>query len=302
MPTDPRRLAFLLAVHRAGGVLAAADLLHVTPSAVSQQIARLEAEEGFAVLDRGPRGVTLTPAGRVLADAAERIEAELIEARQAIVALGDGVSGRVAIGAFQTAIRAVVAPALAPLADRYPGVQLDVREYEPAEAVRKLRGGDLDLVVLERDSEMKNPAPRGSQDVMLLDEPWRLVIPAGMAAPEHVGDLARLTFVASDTGTAADRALQRVAHSLGTTIATVHSTYDFDTTLALVAAGQGVALLPALALEAMAVNDSLRIVRLPGLGERQLFVRHRSSRHEPGPAVRAVVEVMTEVASRLQLA
>ncbi|WP_245993074.1 LysR substrate-binding domain-containing protein [Xylanimonas allomyrinae] len=238
----------------------------------------------------------------MLAEAAERIEAELVEARQAIVALGDGVSGRVAIGAFQTAIRAVIAPALAPLAERYPGVQPDVREAEPAEAVRKLRAGDLDLVVLERDSEMNNPAPKGSRDVMLLDEPWRLVIPTLMAPPEHIGDLARLTFVASEAGTAADRALQRVARSLGTTIATVHSTYDFDTTLALVAAGQGVALLPALALDGIAGNDGLRVVRLPGLGERQLFVRHRATRHEPGPAVRAVLEIMIEVASRLQLA
>src|SRR5690606_14621207 len=126
MATDPRRLAFLLAVHRAGGVLAAADLLHVTPSAVSQQIARLEAEEGFAVLDRGPRGVTLTPAGRVLADVAERIEAELLEARQEIANLGEGVTGTVKVGAFQSAIRAVVAPLLGPLAEEHPGVTIDV--------------------------------------------------------------------------------------------------------------------------------------------------------------------------------
>ena len=302
MATDPRRLSFLLAVHRAGGVLAAADLLKVTPSAVSQQIARLEAEEGYPVMDRGPRGVTLTPAGRVLAEAAERIEAELVEARQAIAALGDGVSGRVAIGSFQTAIRAVVAPTLAMLAERYPGVVLDIREAEPAESVRKLRTGDLDVVILERDSENRDPAPKGSNDVILIDEPWRLVVPAGMAAPEQIEDLAKLTFVASEHGTAADRALQRLAKTLGSAIDTRHSTYDFDTTLALVAAGQGVALLPALALQGPGRTEGLRVVRLPGLGERQLFVRHRSSRHEPGPAVRAVVEVMTDVAGQLELA
>ncbi|QAY69569.1 LysR family transcriptional regulator [Xylanimonas protaetiae] len=302
MSTDPRRLAFLLAVHRAGGVLAAADLLGVTASAVSQQIARLEAEEGFPVLDRGPRGVTLTPAGRVLAEAAERIESELVEARQAIAALGDGVAGRVAIGAFQTAIRAVVAPALEPLAERYPAVILDVREHEPVESVRMLRAGDLDVVVLERDSENKNPAPAGSHDVPLVDEPWRLVVPAGIKPPTTLEDLGKLTIVAAADGTASHRALQRLSRTLGTQIRTRHASYDFDTMLALVAAGQGVAILPALALHGGALADNLQVVRLPGLGERQLFVRHRATRHEPSPAVRAVVEVMGEVAAQLELA
>src|SRR5690606_36099673 len=150
MAADPRRLAFLLAVHRAGGVLAAADLLHVTPSAVSQQIARLEAEEGISVLDRGPRDVSLTPAGRVLAEAAERIEAELIEARQAIAALGEEVSGKVVLGGFQSAIRAVVAPMLVGLAEQFPGVVVDVREHEPADSMRMLRAGDLDVILLEQ--------------------------------------------------------------------------------------------------------------------------------------------------------
>jgi DNA-binding transcriptional LysR family regulator len=302
MPTDPRRLSFLLAVHRAGGVLAAADLLGVTASAVSQQIARLEAEEGFAVLDRGPRGVTLTPAGRVLAEAAERIESELVEARQAIAALGDGVSGRVVVGSFQTAIRAVVAPAFSPIAERFPGVEVDVREHEPADSVRMLRAGDLDVVVLERDSENKNPAPSGSRDVPLLDEPWRLVVRAGTTAPEHLEDLSRLTFVGSQGGTASHRALQRLSRTLGTQLLTRHATYDFDTTLALIAAGQGVALLPALALQGNVLTDQLQVVRMPGLGERQLFVRHRASRHEPSPAVRAVVGIMGEAAARLDLA
>ncbi|WP_159793207.1 LysR family transcriptional regulator [Puerhibacterium puerhi] len=301
MPTDPRRLSFLLAVHRAGGVLAAAELLHVTPSAVSQQIARLEAEEGFPVLDRGPRGVTLTPAGRVLAEAAERIEAELVEAHQAIAALGEGVSGTVKIGSFQTAIRAVVAPALGELAERYPAVEISVMEHEPAEALRMLRAGDVDLVVLERDSDVDAPAPRGSHDVPLLDEPWRLIVPAGYPAPERVDDLADATFVAGEPGTASDRALQRLARTLGTTFTTRHSFYDFDTAIALVAAGQGVAMLPALALEADSV-DGVQVVRLAGLGSRRLMLRHRATRHEPSPAVRAVVDTMVEIAQRLELA
>ena len=148
MPTDPRRLAVLLAVHRAGGVLAAADLLHVTPSAVSQQIARLEAEEGVPVLDRGPRGATLTAAGRILAEAAERIESELVEARKSLAALGGELSGRVTVAGFQTAIRAVVAPTFAVVAERHPGIELVVEERDPGESMRRLREGDADVVLL----------------------------------------------------------------------------------------------------------------------------------------------------------
>ena len=74
MQVLPQRLSVLLAVHRAGGVVAAADFLHIPPSAVSQQIRLLERECGARVLDRTPTGAVLTAAGKVLADAAERIE------------------------------------------------------------------------------------------------------------------------------------------------------------------------------------------------------------------------------------
>ena len=302
MATDPRRLAFLLAVHRAGGVLAAADLLRVTPSAVSQQIARLEAEEGFAVLDRGPRGVTLTPAGRVLADAAERIEAELVEARQAIAALGEGLTGTVKLGAFQSAIRAVIAPLLTVLAEQYPGIEVDVREYEPADSLRMLRAGDLDAVVLERDVDVDAPAPRGSHDVPLLEEPWRVVIPATQPVPERLDDLRDVTWLGAEAGTATDRALRRLGRTLGTTFATRHVYFDFDTALALVAAGQGCAMLPALALQGRETLEGATVVGLPGLGFRRLVVRHRATRHEPGPAVRALVDAMVDVARGLELA
>ncbi|QZN84660.1 LysR family transcriptional regulator [Cellulomonas sp. C5510] len=299
MPTDPRRLAVLLAVHRAGGVLAAADLLHVTPSAVSQQIARLEAEEGVPVLDRGPRGATLTAAGRILAEAAERIESELVEARKSLAALGGELSGRVTVAGFQTAIRAVVAPTFAVVAERHPGIELVVEERDPAESMRRLREGDADVVLLERDEDADTHVPRGQRDVVLLEEPWRLVLPGSVATPTQLSDLAGVTWLAAERNTAAARAMGRVTATLGT--ATVrHVYYDFDVALALVAAGQGVGLLPALALQGE-LPDGVTVATVPGLGSRRLVARHRATRREPGPAVVAVIEELLAVASGLDL-
>jgi len=300
MATDPRRLGFLLAVHRAGGVLAAADLLHVTPSAVSQQIARLEAEEKVQVLDRGPRGVTLTPAGRILAEAAERIESEMVEARKAIVAMSEEMTGTVSVGSFQTAIRAVVGPTFASLESRYPGVELDVQELEPAEALRLLRSGDLDVVLLERDEDADSPAPRGMREVPLLDEPWRVVVPATFPTPARLDDVRDAVWLGPEPSTAAARALRRLSRTLGTTLRTRHSYYDFDVALALVAAGQGVAMLPALAVQGE-MPDGVTVVPLPGLGSRRLVARHRATRHEPRPVVNAVIDEMVAAAASIEL-
>ncbi|WP_448059666.1 LysR family transcriptional regulator [Cellulomonas hominis] len=299
MPADPRRLAVLLAVHRSGGVLAAADTLRVTPSAVSQQIARLEAEEGVAVLDRGPRGATLTAAGRILAEAAERIEAELVEARKSLAALGGELSGRVTVAGFQTAIRAVVGPSFARVAERHPGVELVVEEREPAESMRRLREGDVDIVLIERDEDADTHVPRGQRDVVLLEEPWRLVLPAAAATPVQISDLRGATWLGAVPGTAADRAMGRIAATLGP-LATRHVYYDFDVALALVAAGQGIGMLPALALQGE-LPEGLTVATVPGLGSRRLVARHRATRREPGAAVVAVIDELLAEASALDL-
>ncbi len=104
----------LLAVHRAGGIVAAAESQHVSPSAVSQQIKLLEKEARARVIDRTPRGALLTDAGRVLVEAAERIEEELATARRELARIDDSTpTGRVVIASFSTAIRALLLPMLA---------------------------------------------------------------------------------------------------------------------------------------------------------------------------------------------
>ena len=86
MDIDPRRLRVLLAVARTGGVLAAADELGITASAVSQQLNKLEDETGHAMVVRTPKGSVLTPAGLAVAEAGEEIERALSVARARIEA------------------------------------------------------------------------------------------------------------------------------------------------------------------------------------------------------------------------
>jgi len=214
--------------------------------------------------------------------------------------LGGEVGGRVTIAAFQTAIRAVVGPAAVVIAERYPGLELVIEEREPADSLRRLRDGDADIVLMERDEDSDATVPHGVRDTVLLEEPWRLVLPASVAAPTQLADLRDAIWVGSEPGTAAARALGRVAATLGTRLRTRHQYYDFDVALALVAAGQGVAMLPALALQGD-VPAGVSIVTVPGLGSRRLVARHRATRREPGPAVAAVLDVLLRVAAALEL-
>jgi DNA-binding transcriptional LysR family regulator len=299
MDIDPRRLGFLLAVSRSGGVLAAADSLRLSASAVSQQIARLESEAGVKVLDRQPTGATLTPAGRLLAETAERIESEVGEARRGLAALEGDIAGVVVVGAFQTAIRAVLVPLLAELGQTLPGVDLIVHEVAEEHGRRALRRGELDLLVIEHDLTAPTAAPQGTRDVPFLDEPWMIALPAGDPTPTSLLDLAGATWLAPEPGGAADRALSRLATELSFRPRTAHRYQDFDVSLAMVAAGLGVALVPQLALRRQ-LPDNVQWVDLPGLGNRHLFIRHRATRTEPRAATLAVLEQMILVAANLE--
>ncbi|MPV36730.1 LysR family transcriptional regulator [Georgenia subflava] len=298
MEIDPRRLGFLLAVSRAGGVLAAADTLRISPSAVSQQIARLEAEAGVRVLDRQPTGATLTPAGKLLAETAERIESEVGETRRALAALEGDISGVVVVGAFQTAIRAVLVPLLAELEQTLPGVELVVHEVVEEHGRRALRRGELDLLVIEHDIAAP-PAPQGTRDVPFLDEPWVVVLPATDPEPTSLLDLVDSTWLRPEPGGAADRAMARLATELSFTPRTVHRYLDFDVALSMVAAGLGNALLPSLALRRH-LPENVQWAAMPGLGTRRLFIRHRATRNEPRAATLAVLEQMVAVAAGLE--
>ena len=144
---DARRLRVLREVAEQGTLSAAADALHLTPSAVSQQLAALERELGQPVLERNGRGVRLTGAAEVLVGHANLVLAQLEAAAADVAAYSEGVVGTVRIAGFATALAELAAPAVAELRATHPRLVLTISEQEAPDCFRALARGDVDIAV-----------------------------------------------------------------------------------------------------------------------------------------------------------
>jgi len=289
MQIDPRRLAVLGAVANAGGVLAASTALRVTPSAVSQHIARLEAETGVTLLDRsrlgGRRAAGLTPAGQLLAGHAGRLAEVLATAERELAALTGQVTGRVSVGAIPTTIRHLVAPAGAAVAAENPNIEVCVRQCEREPGLAALQAGALDLLVAEAgDGPAAGAVPPGLRAVPLLDDPFRIVYPAPWKPLAGVEALLTRPWVDGPPGSAARRALDKVAAYHNAVLDRPHECLEFPASLAIVAAGLAAAVIPALALPAEPIPSRIAVLDDRTAGSRRLDLLHRRGRHEPGPA------------------
>jgi molybdate transport repressor ModE-like protein len=298
MRIDPGRLRFLLAVARYGGVLAAADELGVTASAVSQQVTKLERETGQVLLQRVPTGSVLTPAGLALAEAAEDVERALALARSRLEEAAAEVSGSFRLGGFQSFLATVLAPALPDWRQRYPALRFGTVEAEEVDLMRDLRTGALDAIAVELDSGESYTPPRGTTDVPLLDEPWKLVVPTGALLGADVVDLSRLgmPWIGLDPAAASAKAMQRVRRELGGEESTQHSFFSYQNAIALVAAGEGVTLAPALALETLP-SEGVELVDVPGLGMRRVVLRHLTRRRTASPTLATAIDLIREAAA-----
>ncbi|MFF3439667.1 LysR family transcriptional regulator [Streptosporangium sp. NPDC002721] len=305
MDIDPRRLRVLHEVARRGGVMRAAEALHLTASAVSQQLALLEREVGLSLIDRSQRRVALTPAGRVLAGYAERVEEELGEARRELIRFTERLAGPVAIAAFPTVIRHLLVPALGRLAERHPQITPRIQELYGAPALRELRLGGVDLALTEQDADKSDTTVAAQQSIashsLYVDE-YRIVAPPGWAeVPREVADLAGVPWIAGPPDQACGHALERLAALHGFTPRRVHMIQEFPPTLALVAAGHGVAIVPSLALLDVPEGEVV-VTGITNVGARKLDAVTRLSRTrsgEPDPVQAVVIAALREAAEEL---
>src|SRR3954449_9615856 len=166
-----RQLEYFVAVARHRHFTRAAEALYVTQPALSQQVRRLEAELGLALFRRTSRGVELTPAGTDLLVHAEKVLAEVAQARAEM----DRHTG-VSRGVVRVAATAADAPrlpaALAAFHAEHPGIQIALRQGSAAEVADLVRRGAVDVAVLALAGE----APAGVEAQPLAEEPLRLAV------------------------------------------------------------------------------------------------------------------------------
>lgn len=245
---DVRRLRVLLAVAEHGGVAAAARALSFTPPAVSQQIAALERQLGVPLLDRSQRTARLTEPGQRLAAHARTVLAGLEAAEVDLANAAGAVRGRLRVASVPTLGRALLPAALAAVRARAPELKIMVDQLEPEQSLPALARGEYDLAIAGEYGLAPRRLEASVERIDLFAEPVLIAVPADHPAvgeSVRLGDLREDRWIAPAPGSSCAVLLERSCAIAGYEALTVGHVADFEMAVALVAAGHGVALIPA---------------------------------------------------------
>jgi DNA-binding transcriptional LysR family regulator len=304
---DLRRLHMLRELHARGTIAAVADALQFTPSAISQQLAQLERETGVRLLQRAGRGVRLTDAALVLVEHAGALLERAALAEADLAATAGAVVGRVRIAAFQSAALRLALPAIDALRRDAPRLRCELIEDEPEAALPALALGDVDLALADEWQHQPLRMAPGLRRHELLRDPVRLVLPARHpAARRHreavpLAELAGEAWATSHPGMGWETMTQRTCRELGGFDPDIrHRANDANVTLALVAHGLAVAMLPELPLPERRRGFTVRAIAGGGVG-RAVFAATRAA-DEKRPTTAAVLAAVRAAAAALQLA
>jgi DNA-binding transcriptional LysR family regulator len=234
-----------------GSFSAAAEALSFTQSAVSQQIAALERESGAKLVERGARGIRLTPAGQALVSHADAILARLDDAEQELAAIAGLKGGRLRTAGFQSAGATLVPRALAEFHRRHPDVDLSATTAELNEAHDLLRSVEIDVAIV-MDFEAQPLLYGDLETEHLLDDAYFVALPASHRLAEKrqvaLADLSEEDWINSCPGTSCDQVVLNACRGAGFEPRVVIESDENDQMQACVAGGLGVALWPGLAL------------------------------------------------------
>src|SRR5215208_7212978 len=295
---DVRRMRVLREVAHRGSFSAAAEALAFTQSAVSQQIAALEREAGTVLVQRSPRGVSLTEAGEALVRHTDAILARLAEAESELEAIAGLSGGRLRMAAFESAGATLMPLAIAAFRERHPAVELSMTLLEPEDAIPQLRAGELDLAITF-EARKGDPADEGLEHLYLIDDPMYLVLPADHPLAHkrspRLADLEGEAWIGGPANCECNRLIYRACATAGYDPRIAFETDDYQAVQGFVAAGVGVSLIAELGLRSVrddiVVRDLGRDTPIRSIRATTLSEGYRS------PASQAMLGILADVAA-----
>jgi DNA-binding transcriptional LysR family regulator len=296
----PGRLRVLTEVVSHGSFSGAADALSYTQSAVSQAIARLEAETGATLVVRDRAGVRPTAAGATLLEHAESILASIEAAQADLDALLGLRAGRLRMASFPSAGATLMPQAIATFRERHPDIALSLAEGEPDEIAPRLRSGEIDLALLFEFPGEGDPLTAGLRTMVLLDDPLQVAVPQAhrlAAKPAlSLSDLRAEAWVQTSAASPCARHVVRLCLAAGYEPRVAFESDDYETVQGLVAAGVGVALIPRLALTR--VRPGLVVRELAPTSPTRTILAATPPGAAAAPAARTMMLVLGEIARR----
>lgn len=268
---DVRRLRMLLEIHERGTLTAAAKTLHLTSSAISQQISVLEKEAGTALIQKVGRGVQLTTAGLVLVEGARTVLREFDAMKTRVESLTGEARGIVRIAIFQSASLALLPGALEYLKKHHPTVQLHAMQIEPEIGLNLTKSRQFDLTIAEAYPNHFIPEIPELSYELLAEDRLNIIAPLDIEA-DDLANAHEVHWVLENTGNTSRQWAINLCRASG-----FEPQIDFDiddviTHLHLVRAGYAAAIIPQFIVQSSGGLDGVKILRTPEEHFRKIYM------------------------------
>ena len=287
---DVRRLQLLREVHVRGTLAAVATAMHLSPSAVSQQLGLLEREAGHPLLQKAGRRVRLTPQAEILVEHTAAILDRIELAESDLQASLDEATGTVRIAIFQSAALSLMLPMLRTLRERHPRVRVTLTQREPETALLETFARDFDLVVAEQYPGHAAPWHADLDRTVLVTDSIRLAVPNRWKHLTALADTADVPWIVEQQGAASRHFAEQACRQAGFEPDVRFETADLQAHVALIRSANAVALVPDLFWQGR--PPPVRTIDLPGDPQRTVFtaVRRSSAQRPSVVAVRAALD------------
>ncbi|MGT2463630.1 LysR family transcriptional regulator [Sinomonas atrocyanea] len=288
MAMDIRRMLVLVEVARAGSLTAAAARLNYTVSAVSQQIGQLEDEAGQPLVERRPRGVTLTESGRAVVRHAEQIERAVQAAHEELEEIAGLRTGTLRLGTIPTVTESFLPAAIAAFRERHPRVDLRIHSAQRSGIGHLLEAREIDLAITWMREVQDTSDTAGTSTELIFREPNVLLVPAGHELAQRrtvkMEDLRHEPWIIR-TSPNVLAVLEEACEAAGFAPIVSFEARSYQEAQAMVAVGMGIALVPQLSLYSLREDIAVIGAVTPRPPTRRIVLaRRRGERLSPAGA------------------